>query len=204
MGLLKHVFLDSVTPLARQGAPALRQVSQSSLFQSRAFQIPRDCRENTLAPTQCCHVVTDHKPKPLPPCCFTLGTCVLCFYFIGTLVESQKKKKKLWLPFHPVRENAQPLPSTFLVSLLRAGCFPSVRSSLRTEHFRQTHTRNPLMGGVCVPRIHKCSCVSQGGHWQEHILLERTQWCHGGHLPLALHEYLWSSCLLPASEDWRS
>lgn len=52
--------------------------------------------EYTLAPTQCCHVVTDHKPKPLPPCCLTLGTCMFCFYFIGSLVELQND---LWPPF---------------------------------------------------------------------------------------------------------
>lgn len=128
---------------------------RSSPFQSRAFQISRDWRENTLAPTQCCHVVTDHKPKPLPPCCFALGTCVLCCYFIGTLVERPKEKEKKeacgLLFTQRGKTSSHSLPTTFLVFLLRAGLFPSNRSSLGTEHFQQTQRSNQSTeGGRCV------------------------------------------------------
>ena len=71
--------------------------------------------EYTLAPTQCCHVVTDHKPKPLPPCCLTLGTCMFCFHFIGSLVELQKD---LWPPFIQWGQTSNDLAFHNLLSIL--------------------------------------------------------------------------------------
>ena len=71
--------------------------------------------EYTLAPTQCCHVVTDHKPKPLPPCCLTLGTCMFSFYFIGSLVELQKD---LWPPFIQWGQTSNDLAFHNLLSIL--------------------------------------------------------------------------------------
>lgn len=71
---------------------------------------------------QDCHVVTDHRPKPLPPGWFALGTCVFCFCFIGPLVELHKG---LWPPFIQQEKTNSHLSSHhlehFSVSTLQKG-----------------------------------------------------------------------------------
>lgn len=127
--------------------------------------LSRDWGENTLAPTQCCHVVTDHKPEPLPPCCFALGTCVFCFYFIGSLVKLQKAS---WPPFIQRGKTSNHLSFHDLLGLPTAGkgsfkiSGPSrwLRISSKYQHTIHWGEKDILHG-------HR-----QGGNWQKAILRE--------------------------------
>lgn len=115
--------------------------------------------ENILAPTQSCHVVTDHKPKPLPPCCLTFGTYVFCFYFIGCLVEL---KKVVWSPFIHWGKASGHLSPHHLQGVPNAGrALPHYQICPDNWEFHQI-TNSPLwvedLLNVC-----NCSGLSQGG-----------------------------------------
>lgn len=117
LNFLIILFPDTFTPLC-QAWSSSRVTRPIPSVAERSRPLSRDWGENTLAPTQCCHAVTDHNPEPRPPFRFALGTCVFCFHFIGSLAKLHQDS---WPPFIPRGKRSTHLSFRNLLGIPTAG-----------------------------------------------------------------------------------